>query len=257
MSHDDDDKLEADAALAAVEDLALRELLAKHHATVSDPAYRERNRRLTLAQIEAHDARLADEQRAARLVALGVPRRLAELALKPSSNTEADVVVRRRRERPVLVIAGATGRGKSLAAARRLLHLGRGRWITADELRQITRHRGDRQLFEAWMSTRALVIDDVGAEVVASDADAVRFRKLLENLLARRVEDGGETVITTRLPGPEMHRGTPRVPSFERRYGPSLWSRLERWAVYRELGRGAPERTRKVDGRDRRVPSSK
>jgi DNA replication protein DnaC len=98
---------------------------------------------------------------------------------------------------PWLVLSGGTGTGKTVAAAYAAAELG-GMYVSAPELRPLfTRSawdRGaDRDRAEALMTTRLLVIDDLGTEVDEPEKFASELFKVLNARQRLR------TIVTTNL----------------------------------------------------------
>ena len=116
--------------------------------------------------------------------------------------------------RPLLVLAGKTGReGKSAAGAWLLAQLD-GIWIGAGALAGLSAAEYDRSRF---VDTPTLVIDDAGTEPLTEWS-----RPRMYDVIAERIANNRRTVVTTNI----ADRG-----AFVRRYDERLESRIE------ELGR--------------------
>lgn len=115
---------------------------------------------------------------------------------------------------PVLVLAGPTGSGKTVAMAYALAEL-EARWITCTQLtrRSVANFGDEAEEYESTLRARALCVDDVGTERMAAEPVTSMLVELLEKRQSTR------TVITTNLSGSD----------FVKRYGDArLRSRLLR-----------------------------
>lgn len=121
-----------------------------------------------------------------------------------------------RAPRGVLVLAGDTGTGKTLAACFAAVHHG-GRFVRAAELGELA--LGSRDSLRALAREPVLVVDELGRETDIRPTPA----RLIE-LLGDRHDQGLGTIVTTQLlrrdPKPEL--------SFADRYGHHLLDRIER-----------------------------
>lgn len=127
----------------------------------------------------------------------------------------------------ILVLLGSTGKGKTLAALW-LLRRMPGRYITAEQLRQIARGDtfADRDEFRAVQASSVLIIDDVGTE--ADDARAV---SALYEMLNMRQGGRRWTVVTSNL----------RWPAFQKRYGERTVRRLRRVGLVVDVSGNRPK----------------
>lgn len=163
-------------------------------------------------------------QAIARLTNSGVPLVAAEVLVHgPVFDTEALGCVKNQiRRKPLLVLAGNTGCGKTVAGCYSL-QTARGRLITAGELADLNpRHFRDREKLESLEKIAVLVVDDVGTEY---PGDGTGFLNLFDRLLGKRAGNKLRTVLTTNLTSDE----------FRRRYEDRLWSRVCGQGGYAEL----------------------
>lgn len=111
--------------------------------------------------------------------------------------------------KPCLVLAGATGRGKSVAAAWVAAELG-GVWLTCQRAARLFGAAFGPQYEQqnAALDAHTLVVDDVGSEV---DDLAPRMCAALIELLEQRKEARYRTVITTNLAGADFKARYPDV----------------------------------------------
>lgn len=164
--------------------------------------------RIEAERVAAEQARMAAEARSQRdaAIALGYPLRLREeLGLEPGvaglrlRDTDALRAVRGPGA-AVLILAGATGTGKSVAAAawgwpRRAL------WRTAGELARMSWY--EKGAVQQLVQADALVVDDMGVQV--DDTKGV-WRSRLGELVAARFADRRPTLITTNHTGDDLRR---------------------------------------------------
>lgn len=112
-----------------------------------------------------------------------------------------------------LVLTGATGAGKSLAAAWALAGAhGSGCWMPATVLDSPDRWRATEP---AARRADCLVLDDLGRE---HPSESGWSSEQLANLVTGRIDSGRRTIVTTNLTPPELGQ----------RYGDRLLSRLRR-----------------------------
>ncbi len=132
-----------------------------------------------------------------------------------------------------LVMGGATGTGKTLAACWALAQLGGGLFLAAPDL--VDRDVGPVRLGEA-RQARVLVLDDLGAEGNWPEGIA-RIARMLEERHAGNLR----TLVTTNLQRIDStDDGCAAVPGFASRYGARLNGRVDeggRFVVY-----GGPSR---------------
>jgi DNA replication protein DnaC len=126
---------------------------------------------------------------------------------------------------PVMVLAGGTGTGKSVAAAYALVEQRAGIWRTAAQLcRTFSASFGDPvDDQELCLTARMLVCDDVGTE---DECHRARMRSTLVELLEHRKRRGMRTVITTNL----SRKDFVRVYQLDKPEGARLLSRMHRGA---------------------------
>lgn len=175
-------------------------------------------------------------------VSAGFPERAVERALSPGS-TLAMAQARKflaDRTRTALVLAGATGTGKTSAAAWLALQAGghAPAFLWAGELE--ARGRYDRGLRDWLRSKTMLVIDDIGAEPLDSKGF---FRALLDETVNLFYGNKRMVVMTTNLTAridAEAKKAAPRgakfEPQFTERYGERLASRLFETGLWGSCG---------------------
>jgi DNA replication protein DnaC len=136
--------------------------------------------------------------------------------------TQSLDVARTPDTRPLLVLAGGTGCGKSLAAAWMLMRRKGGRFIPAVDIASLQprKRAADRERLDELRDLSAiLVIDDLGTEPIDDD-----WRAQLDVLLDQRSGNRRLTVMTTNLAGSDFHD----------EYGVRLWSRISGLGRYHE-----------------------
>lgn len=171
--------------------------------------------------LAADECRRLSERRAEALELAGVSlpaqdlRRIADDALEP---TEALGIVRRwfastRVDRPILVLCGAIGTGKSVAAAWAIAERGGGTTIHAPELaRRVMPGRVELQLPDfspVNLRNSLLVLDDLGTEPNCQDP---RWAEAFAVFVERRMRHG-RTIITTNLERGNFDRYGARIVS--------------------------------------------
>ena len=178
------------------------------------------------------DQREADQRRAERERRLDRARdcRLTasmRLAIESGglADTEALRGVRRwaASGRPLLILAGGVGCGKSVAAAWLIAEVGGGVWLPAEQGCRIFAASYGQQFNTAERARDCplLVLDDVGTEF-----DPLRMQHVLTELLEARKSAQHRTVITTNLAKGMM----------EQRYrSERLWSRMAELATWSYL----------------------
>lgn len=150
---------------------------------------------------------------------------------------------RRGDGKPILVLAGPTGVGKTVAAAWAMFHADPilpygGKWRTeqaprfrhASTLTEITGYSDECKAERvALKNTKCLVIDDIGAEIATE-----HFLSMFDALFDARYGGYGYTILTTNLTN-EL---------FSARYGPRVYDRIrergEWYDVTEPSMRGAP-----------------
>lgn len=175
------------------------------------------------ADVEA-EKRAVDEGREMResLKSRGVTEDVAALLTRRLFLTQSLEVARTPDTRPLLVLAGGTGCGKSLAAAWMLMRRKGGRFMPAVDvanLRPLKRAADREKLDELRDMAAILVIDDLGTEPIDDD-----WRSQLDVLLDQRSGNRRLTVITTNLAGSDFHN----------EYGVRIWSRINGLGRYHE-----------------------
>lgn len=184
------------------------------------------------AKAEEHYARadVAAEKRAidegqemrASLMSRGVTEDVAKLLTRRLFLTQSLDVARTPDTRPLLVLAGGTGCGKSLAAAWMLMRRKGGRFMPAVDIASLQprKRAADRERLDELRDMSAiLVIDDLGTEAIDDD-----WRSQLDVLLDQRSGNRRLTVITTNLAGSDFHN----------EYGARVWSRISGLGRYHE-----------------------
>lgn len=212
---------------AETEPRHIREWLGRLRETIQERAARQRAAASEIAAAEAAMRRENAERLTAgaaeHLRACGVDARTAEAFRRGSlRKTKAAEAAHRwiaQSERPVLVLRGGVGAGKSVAAARTLLEAKRrvrtmahpladepvdlleysarlGCWTTAAALRFASRYSDGKalSLIDRAYTARWLVLDELRAE----DGEGVGQSRL-EELLGARYAQGLRTTITTNL----------------------------------------------------------
>lgn len=170
-----------------------------------DPAELARIRATQLAAEARRQRAEREEMHRERARALGLPAHGPTLEAAVSDEpreTAALAAARtalrwraRRRVGQVLILAGPPGTGKSTAAAWAILRQGSGGvWESASELGASVRtsHSESLATWRRWERTHTLAIDDLGTET--GDPATVC------DLLSRRYDGGGLTIVTTNLP---------------------------------------------------------
>lgn len=123
------------------------------------------------------------------------------------------------RDKPILILGGAVGRGKSFAAAYALAARG-GMYIGAQEIVRIFAAQFGEEVNDQTraLSCRCLVLDDVGTEL-----NRAAMAHVLLRCVDERRQHGRRTVITTNFPRS----------AFRKEYNdPRLHSRLDQSSVY-------------------------
>ena len=155
-------------------------LIARLNLGPEHEARLERYRAEQEAEDAAEEVRRQREERRDRLNGSGVASVLTDQMLNAVFRDELEstrMLVHARcwlgGRRPVLVLLGTVGRGKTVAAAACLVEAG-GKYLRARALAKLwaSGYREDRDRCEALLSTRELVvIDDVGTEPVSEALD--------------------------------------------------------------------------------------
>lgn len=124
--------------------------------------------------------------------------------------------------RPILVLSGLQGRGKTVAAAWAIALLG-GVYLSIEDLVRLAgaRFGADAARFGSALGSAMLVLDDVGRE---SAEDAERVRAALVELVDKRRGDRMRTIVTTNLSARDFAKAYP---------DPRLTSRLTQSAAWR------------------------
>lgn len=183
-----------------------RESDAAEAAGLSIPEFRAKQ------AVEQVSRDLAKLEREARdyLLEMGVPERVVDAASGDVILTDA--LRQSLRDDAILVLAGAPGRGKSVAACAWLVAVqGSVRWVSAGSLSRGIAY--DEEAFQRLARVGRLVIDDVGTEY---QDQKDRYLATFGELLDARFGNKRATLLTTNL--------TPEV--FKERYGERMASRL-------------------------------
>jgi DNA replication protein DnaC len=220
-NENDDDERIGETQLAAT----LPEILARaqqsYEQSEATLAARSRRDAERAAAKQAEWLAALPGRRRAWLLSLGVPELEAETVCAGLRRTRAvDLLAVISRERPILVLAGGTGCGKTCAAIEHLLTCAgptplrsqceSAGFITAVELGRLwPRFRDDRDRLLAIERVSALVVDDVGME-----EDSLTAK--LDHLIYQRAGNRRPTVITANMTAEE----------FRVRYDERVWSRL-------------------------------
>lgn len=186
----------------------LQTMLARAQQAYTDPAL-QAQRAAEDAEIERVEAAGREQRERARRAAVLAREHVTlredvEAAIVTGSELEPGVSLSMTRRwiaradmPPVLVLAGATGCGKSVAAAWALAELD-GKWRSADQLCRLFAADFGDQLDEQDAVTRCrlLVIDDLGTE-----RDAARMIGVLRHLIENRQHSARRhrTIITTNV----------------------------------------------------------
>lgn len=206
-------------------------------AALSDEEWADRERRAQTAENRRKSARArrAWEKRAELLVQQGAPARTVQFALSAAFDSSAPGVEALAgwlpaddSAKPVRIIAGGVGVGKTVAAVRWLLERGGDRptFIRANAFEAAGRY--DSELRRRWQTCTAMVLDDIGCEYADAKGNLQSdVEELVDVFITGRVG----LVMTTNL----------AWQTFEQRYGPRVWSRLK-----------ASARWHSVKGEDRR-----
>jgi len=179
--------------------------------------------------LEEQDRRREDRMRALARSGISLPvEDLAKLASDELDETEPLDLVKRwwgaDLERPILLLCGAVGVGKTLAAGWAVAACGGGSVIHAPELaRRIlpTRTEVEAGFEPVNLRTSLLVLDDLGTE---ADAGFARWSEALALLVERRLMVG-RTIVTSNMGRRQ----------FRPRYGDRIASRLNAHAYVVEL----------------------
>lgn len=177
--------------MAEALDDALRRILARAHAAVADDS-----------EIRRFEAEQQARMRGERLEASGISERLdvqgaAAIVRDRPRRTRALELVQAwvLSSRPVLVLTGKPGLGKTVAAAWALARLP-GRYVCAGEMCELwaSKRDRDRDRFFQLLRTELLVIDELGQESSADDA-----RAMLQDAIDRRQRLPRRTMLLTNL----------------------------------------------------------
>jgi len=193
---------------------------------------------LSDAEWEERDARVATErsrERSIRTEAIavarkdvlrsgGVSERLADKALGPLEPSTALDHLRdfRPRDRPIRILSGSTGTGKTIAAVWWLAEHGGSRPVFVRASDYELRSRYDEAWESRWRSATGLVIDDLGGEYADRGGS---FLSDFERLIDHFTENYAGLVVTTNSTAKELNA----------RYGARIWSRLKGAARFRPI----------------------
>lgn len=200
---------------------------AKARLAAVEPAEAERLEAETQARIEAATAEEQARTKRRRRDAAEIPPRVAA-CLDAAKVTDALAAVQRflGTDRTFLVLAGAVGCGKTIAACSALDAKG-GKFVKAAA---ITRARFDDERWEALLRASVLVVDDLGTE--SMDAKGWAAGALAE-LFDYRYDWQSKTILTTNLD----------ADAFKARYceqdGGRFLSRLREAGVFEAIAQGS------------------
>jgi DNA replication protein DnaC len=135
------------------------------------------------------------------LMRRGVPERTARAAI---TAIETDACRQAKEADGLMVLAGNTGVGKSVAALLWLIDRANGkpeclRWVQSGDLAR--GYAYDQEAFESVAGVYALVIDDLGVEYLD---DRGRYLSTLDELLSRRFARMRKTMMTTNIVDPAI-----------------------------------------------------
>jgi len=181
---------------------------------------------------EAQTPSIADRIAKGREVS-GIPARVLRAAIEPSE-TDATRAVGAGHD-DLIVLAGAPGRGKSVAACVWLLGGGlkTRRWVTAGDLSR--GYAYDRAAFRELATVDRLVIDDLGQEY---QDEKGRYQSTLDELVAARFADERKTCITTNITD---------AAAFKTRYGDRLASRINESGRFETIGGEDIRRSKQIE----------
>ncbi|MCK5643828.1 MAG: ATP-binding protein [Gammaproteobacteria bacterium] len=195
-----------------------------------DPEHQERmrERERRAAEVAERKRRVAERKRVSarelrrrKLVAWGAPEvAAAVIADDAVKERKAVRAVRDNGGMSLLVLAGNSGCGKTLAACMRLDERETGWLVRAAELVELGNHFSDRDRLSVYRRCGVLIIDDMGVEY----RDEQMICRV-DAIIDARVSAGRPTLITTNLPGED----------FELRYESRIWSRIHQFGDYIEL----------------------
>jgi DNA replication protein DnaC len=199
---------------------SLGDVISKAWSAFEDPENQERIQRKdesSAARAEAERQRLCEKELRMR----GVPKKIAELIADGAvSSTPAVFELTERKGMLLVVLAGNTGCGKTLAACTWMQDRPTGRLVRATELSEIGRGWREREELASLRRVGLLVVDDLGVE-----EDDRRLLQRLDDMVDARISAGYPTLMTTNLTADE----------FKHRYGNRIWSRLHEHGDFIEL----------------------
>jgi DNA replication protein DnaC len=192
-------------------------------------------------RLEQRAARVAS-RRARHIACLDAPLSAADrqaLTDRTLDDTPALAIVRgwaaaasTERGKRVLVLLGAPGAGKTIAACWLLSQHGRSRYTKIRDLCRLFRADwgDDRKAYEALVNAPTLVVDELGTE-----RDAMLASAALQELIDERQKPGVLTLLVGNLTREEFLGGySPETPSAGR-YDPRTYDRLRAVGVLRQL----------------------
>lgn len=239
------DKRRESAALIG-DDLAV--VLARAAALYEDPATQaklaadEARAAARAATDEAERKRNQSAEQRAYLRGIGVPELVCDTVMAGPRLTRAMALLSRvSARRPILVLSGGNGCGKTVAAASfALARMPGSRFVTAEKLGRLrTGWRDDREMLEAIETCKALVLDELGEE----EGDLCRrFR----HLLAERAGNRLATVVTTNLTRDQFRKRYEEPTTNDSR----LWSRLHESGHYEEIS----DPDMRIENRQKKAP---
>ena len=218
------------------------EVLAQFGATelagLTEEQWAERDRKLRGLgeQQTAEESKASTDLAIASLGRSGAPDRRLNEATGPEFNAPAPAVEQiadfdPEADRPIRILAGSIGVGKTIAALRWLVDQGGDRpmFLRVNAFEAAGRY--DKKLRKAWESASSLLLDDLGSEFADGKGNLLADLHELVDFYA-----GGSAglIITTNLGWRE----------FEQRYGERIWSRLRQGARWRNVKGPDLRRTR-------------
>lgn len=195
--------------------------------TEAEWAERDRKLRATQDKIAANDSALLADAAILALRSCGAPERRLSEATGLGFNARAPAVEQvtnfdPEADRPIRILAGSVGVGKTIAALRWLVDHGGDRplFLRANAFEAAGRY--DKVLRARWESATSLLLDDLGSEFADGKGNLAADLQELVDFYA-----GGAAglIITTNLAWRE----------FEQRYGERIWSRLRQGARWRNV----------------------
>lgn len=152
---------------------------------------------------------------------MGLPTKIATMvANNLVHSTPAVLALEQRKAMRLIVLAGNTGTGKTVAACSLFTGKHTGFIMRATELVELGKSYGDRETLKKARSCGILLLDDLGVEYQDE-----RMSSRLDDILDARINHRLMTVVTTNMTAQE----------FQRRYAERVWSRIHEHGDYVEL----------------------